>query len=157
MKKILIAVIGVAIIGLGYWAMVKKPGQFAQPKPGSQSVQKPADVNSPTFTYTEPGEAPEGFPSAVPIEKNAKITDNFSAVTPEGKKIAVREFVSKKTVAQNYELYKKFLKDNGYVQENDLIEQSQSIISGIKDSYRLRVRIYEAVQEVRVTLNYVQL
>lgn len=158
MKKILIAVIAAAVIVLGYWALVKKPKQQAQtPPPGKSTQPGKSSEPAPQFTYAEPAKAPEGFPAFIPLEKGAKITDNFNAVAPDGKKTSVREFVSAVSMDANYTLYKKFLKDNGFAAETDISQADQKIISGTKDGYRLRVRIYTVNKEVRVTLNYVQM
>lgn len=160
MKKIFIAVIILLVLGLGYWVLFKKPfkqlGQNKTQDSATSSVSA-EKLKAPKFDYTEPTKAPEGFPPSIPIEKDAKITDNFIAVSPEGKTTVVREFASKVTMAQNYELYKAYLKNSGYTIETDLSQADQKIVSGTKDGYRLRVRAYKVDAEVRVTLNYVQM
>ena len=161
MKKILIAIIIVLVLGLGYWAMVKKPKDVSK-QPETNQTQKPAnntgaEVAQPEFKYEEPTKAPAGFPSSIPLEEKAEITQNFSAVTPEGKQTSVREFASKFSVKENAEYYKKYLSDSGYVVEPPISDSTQTIVSGTKDGYRLRVRIYTETEKVKVTLNYIQI
>jgi hypothetical protein len=52
---------------------------------------------------------PEGFPVDIPIEKDAKVTQSYS-LDYTGQKQLTFVFESKKTVKENYTLYKDFLK-----------------------------------------------
>jgi len=157
MKKILLAIIVVLILMLIYWVVAVKLKKNPEQQPAVNQTQSEEKSTDPVFEYTQSDKLPAGFPSFIPIEKDAKITQNLSAVTPEGKNIAVREFVSAISMQKNYELYKKFLTDNGYLLENEISETEQKIVSGTKDGYRIRVRTYKTAEETLVTVNYVQM
>jgi len=157
-KKILIAILAVTVLAIVYWFVVKNNQKPVPAVNNQQNSSMVEDITAPKFEYAPADKSPTGFPASVPIEKDAKITENnFSALTAESKAVAVREFISKYSLPENYQLYKKYLTDSGYVLEDDVSQDDQKIVSGTKDGYRLRVRIYKFDQEVRVTINYVQM
>ncbi len=87
---------------------------------------RPAAPNNVVVNNLSIYSMPENFPSNIPIEMGATITQNYNATTADGKIQATRAFASKKTVDYNFEFYKNFINDpqNGwtYLNEvNDLI------------------------------------
>ncbi len=83
------------------------------------------------------------------------MTLNYNATNTAGNFQASREFISKKTAAENYAFYQKALKDNGWTitstQEN---VSAGDLIFATKGANTLNIRIYsDADKKVRVSIN----
>jgi len=95
---------------------------------------------------------PQGFPANLPIEPGATLTQNYTTTNPAGNLLAVREFVSKKTMAENFALYKNFLITNGWSITFTLDAADQKVLNAQKENIQSRVRTYTANDQVIVTL-----
>ena len=86
---------------------------------------------------------PQQFPSNLPVEAGATITENFNATTDDGRIQATRAFTTKKTLAENLTLYTKYMKDNGWTIGLTVDESMEKMVAGSKGSQRLQVNIVE--------------
>ena len=133
MKNILI---GIVVIVLGVLAVVWLGG-------GAKKISGPVPTprQSVAILNTAPNTSlPAGFPSGLPLE--AVILQNYSTINPNGQALAVHEFISKKTLTQNFAIYKSALPAAGWTLSNIINNSDQKIISAQKGKTQLRVRIY---------------
>ncbi len=125
----------------------------APPKPTGEPSKPAADYKPVPQTAVPETKLPDRFPSDVPIEAGAQITQNFNAVNSSGKFQASREFISKKTVEENYTLYQAVLKQNGWTVTSTTTSSVQSIILATKGADSLNIRIYSSNNIVKVSIN----
>lgn len=174
-KILVILLVVLAVVAVGYLvfssnkqiaqAPIKSPDQanknLVQPgvktnEPVASTGQpEKAKVDVPTVEMVAKNELPKGFPGDIPLEAGAEITLNLNTINPIGGSLAVREFISAKTVAENYALYQKALKENGWkitsAQENTPLG---NLIDAEKDKNKLNIRIYvDAVKKVIVSIS----
>jgi hypothetical protein len=57
---------------------------------------------------------PQKFPKDVPLEKGAPLTQDYNATTNDGRFQATVEFVTAKSLADNYDLYKSYMNKSGW-------------------------------------------
>jgi hypothetical protein len=99
--------------------------------------------------------APSGFPSDVPLEPGATITNNFNAVNASGQNQSTREFISARSESDNFAYYQKVLKDAGWTvtsATNDAA-RAQMLIFATKGTNNLNIRIYKDSGQVKVSIN----
>lgn len=82
---------------------------------------------------------PNKFPSNLPTEAGAEISQNFNATETDGRYNATREFESKKTLAQNIALYTKYLNDNGWEIKANIDKPTLKMVMGKKDNQQLQI------------------
>ena len=151
MKKTLLVVLVIVVVVLvALWisGVAKNPitsGPVASPTPNPNRT--PATIVQPSGSVL-----PSGFPSDIPIEVGATITQNYSTTNPLGQPIAVREFVSKSSMAANLTLYKTSLAASGWTITNTVDASDQKIIDATKGNNNVRVRIYTNAGKVTVTI-----
>lgn len=66
-----------------------------------------------TISPVEAQNLPEKFPANFPLEKDVPINANYNAEA-SGSFQSTRQFISKKTLAENYKLYTDYLKKDGW-------------------------------------------
>ncbi len=86
---------------------------------------------------------PDQFPTTVPIESGAEITQNYNASTPDGRFQSTRAFVTTKSLADNLKTYQDYLKSNGWKVLATIDEETYKMILGTKDQSQLQVSISE--------------
>lgn len=86
---------------------------------------------------------PDKFPEDIPIEKDAKTTQNYNSTTPEGQLQATRTFVTQLSLEENYQIYEKFFQDNGWTIKATTNEPTYKMIAGGKDKKNILVAIDE--------------
>lgn len=86
--------------------------------------------------------APSGFLTEIPIESSGKIVQNYEAKNYDYQQ-ATRVFQSQKTVAENYDLYYKFLTDHKWLIKNHLQTKNLATLVGSKNNWDLSVNISE--------------
>lgn len=59
-------------------------------------------------------EVPDKFPKDIPVEADAKITQNYNATSVDGTFQATRVFETKKTLDANFKIYQDYLKNNNW-------------------------------------------
>jgi flagellar basal body-associated protein FliL len=157
MKKIIwIALAVVIVVGLGIWlfamrSTTKEPGTGL----GSETQTKAAVQSVPQINVNN-SQLPNKFPTDVPLEAKAAVTQNFNATNATGMYQATREFISQKTMGDNFTLYKAALKKVGWTvtQVTTDAARSQDIILATKAGNSLTVRIYLDTQnQVRVNIS----
>lgn len=159
-KNLAVLLVVVAVIVASYLIFSKSQIAKAPVKPQNQNQAQDQKTTRPAVAKVEvqavpKTELPKDFPSDVSLEAGAEITLNFNAINAKGEYQASREFISKKTVAENYVLYQKILKDNGWtitIAKADA--PAGSFIFAEKNNYKLNIRIYtDAGKAVRVSIN----
>lgn len=106
-------------------------------------------------TDVETNKSPEKFPTDIPIESGATITQNYNATAPDGRFQATRAFTSKKTLGENYALYKEWMNSNGWTIASSVDQPTYKMVSGTKGKQTLQASISEnsSTKEVTVTLS----
>ena len=99
--KLLLAIVAVLILAFVLYKFVGNNRQSSELKTPETAVVKKMDVDF--------SKLPEKFPTNIPIESGAKITQNYNATTPEGEFQATRSFVTTKTLAENIKIYSNIL------------------------------------------------
>ena len=150
-KKVMIILVLVAVItaGLLYFKSQKQAKRGAMQKQQRASVEK---------VYVDYAKLPDKFPANIPIEKGAKITDNYSATSPEGIYQATRAFETKVSLQDNLKLYSIFLKDNGWDVKSTIDQPNIKMVAGAKDKKRVQFSIGQDEQgKVKtVTISYTE-
>ncbi len=123
----------------------------AQTKKVNQNNSKPIAK----LTQIEKDKLPDKFPAEIPVEANAEITLNFNAINLSGKFQSTREFISSKSIEDNFILYLDILKKEGWVvgQKIDDTAKNQKIILASKGEEQLNIRIYTDVGDVKVAIS----
>lgn len=96
-----------------------------------------------TTTPVDPKKLPEGFLSSVPIEKGAKITQNYNAVSEDGRVQATRTFETKKSLIENFKIYEDYLKNNDWQIDSTVDQTSFKMLFGKKDGSTLQISMSE--------------
>lgn len=103
---ILVVVLALALFWFARYKVNRGPLLTATPATTITPVNKVEEVN--------PSVLPKTFPKDIPIEKDAKIINNYLATAPDGRTQATRTFASAKSVKDNFTLYKNYLTKNGW-------------------------------------------
>lgn len=142
-KLMAVVVIGFLIIaGLVYFLKDDNTSNTQEYYNNQQpSVQK---------TNVDFSKLPEKFPSDIPIEKDAKITQNYNSTTPEGHFQATRTFVTQLSLAENFATYEKFFNDNGWTIIATTNDPTYKMIAGSKDKQNIQVTIDENKGENKI-------
>jgi hypothetical protein len=158
-NKSLYLLLGVLVLVVVVLVAVSKNRTAKAPaeSPQAQSQQKPSSEQPKAVPVqaVDVGKLPQEFPSDIPLEAGAQVTLNYNATNAAGNFQASREFISKKTVAENYALYQKVLKDNGWTitgtQENT---PAGNLIFATKGENNLNIRIYtDPDKKIRVSIS----
>lgn len=126
-------------------------GGFNKVKP--TVTPQPAQVQKTNVDFSK---TPEKFPANIPLEANARTTQNFNATTPDGVFQAVRTFVTGKSLADNLALYTDFLKKDGWTIKGTLDNPTYKMIIGAKDKSNIQISIDEnkVTKERTVSVSY---
>ncbi len=124
---------------------------------GQSQPEAKNEVKSVPIETVKTTALPQEFPSDIPLETGAEVTLNYNATNAQGQYQASREFISKKTIAENYALYQQVLKSKGWTIISTQEDASAgSLIFAEKSNYSLNIRIYtDAQKKVRVSINNV--
>jgi hypothetical protein len=99
---------------------------------------------------------PDKFPSNVPIEQDAKLTQNYNAQTPDGKFQATKTFQTEQSLSANLSLYTNFLNQDGWKVIATTDDQTYKMVTGTKGKQTLQISIDEnkinKVKTVSITL-----
>lgn len=113
----------------------------------------------PTIEYVV-GKLPAGLPENLPLEDGVVLARNENITTPDSKEVqGVRIYYSKKTVSQNFEIYKKYLKENGWLV---MVEQNSKDFAlllaekeGDKGNFKISISKNSITGDVSVEINMV--
>ncbi len=156
-KNTLFAVLGVLVIAavaIGFIVFRHAPAPVTKLPENVAPVQKqpeklvvPLEVKTQEVPVTK---APQSFPSAIPIEQGAKITQNYNATAPNGMFQATRVFETGKSLDENFTLYNAFLKSDGWTLTNTVDQPTAKLLSAKKDQAQLQISMTEnSVTKVR--------
>lgn len=142
--KITLIFLAVILIGVVLYSVFRFNRDIAvlsEEKSSLVSVNVDAFRNDAEPKKTEfGGVAPTGFPSDIPIEKEARITQSYSLEYP-GQHQMTMAFNSTQTMKENYDLYADYLKNAGWnisVAKEDEVARVDSLFA-MKDTRELRV------------------
>lgn len=154
-KKVILVIILIVLLAVVILVVtgMNKATPAPQPVKSSQTnvTTAPAPVK---LTEVDKTKLPDRFPADVPIEAGATITLNYNAVNAKGLFQASREFVSKKSMADNFTLYQKALTASGWTITSAMDQPNQKIILATKGANNLNIRIYtDPTGQVKVSIN----
>lgn len=101
---VMIIIVLVAIY-LVFGNSIKNISWFKNPS----DSQKVEPTTKPVTDQIPQNQLPSALPSDIPIEKDAVISRNEVVRLPNGEIQYIRKFISKKTVAENYKIYKAYI------------------------------------------------
>jgi hypothetical protein len=138
MKKFLVVLLVVIIVVVAVLLLaggLKKTGikTTASPTPASTHVAVIKTVDN--------SQLPAGLPAGLPVEAGAVITQNYTTTNPNGQPLSVREFISKKTAAENLTIYKTSLTAAGWTITNTVNTATIKILEAKKGNVSVRVLI----------------
>ncbi len=138
MKKLIIGIVVVVVVILGVLMLT---GSL---KRNSLQTGSPSPTPKQTIVInTVPlSQLPSGLPAGLPLEAGATITQNYTTTNPNGLPLAVREFISKKTLAENLTIYKTSLTDAGWTISNVVNDPTIKIIEAKKGAVSVRILIH---------------
>jgi len=142
-KKIVwvFAVIGIIIVALAI-VMVIINRQMAKPTTTKTNTKTAAELKV-DRQEVPPATLPENFPTDIPLEKDAKVIQNYTATTNNGGFQSTREFETKKTLAESYRIYKAYFQQNGW-----------QLSGGVDDTYVKVVSANKGNLTATVTMDY---
>lgn len=152
---VIIILVVVAIAAVAY-SMSKGTKTADQVKaPISKKQPAPEQPKKVEVTNVETTKLPDRFPADIPVEQGAIITYNYNAINAAGKFQASREFISKKTMDENFTFYQDTLKKAGWTVSSaiDDTAHTQKIILASKGGNSLNIRIYTDNGKVKVSIN----
>lgn len=143
----LFAIIGILVIvvaGLWWW----------MDKSNKDASDKASNVLEVKRTVVPNDQIPEKFPAGIPIEKDAQVTQNYTATDKDGQFIAVRVFITQKSLEKNYEVYTKWFNDRGWTIESSLNESATlKAISAKKADTRVQITLNDLENLSRKTVS----
>lgn len=154
-KKMLVGLIIIIAVAIGITLIVAMFSKDKTVQPVEEKVESPIESK----TEVPQDKLPEKFPVDVPVEAGAEISQNYNAAATDGSIQATREFVTKKSLADNLVIYEKYLKDNGWKVSAKVDTDTYKMVAGSKDKQELQVSIGEnsATKVKTVTISLTQL
>jgi hypothetical protein len=139
MKKVLIVLLVVVVIVVAVLLLAGGPK-----KTGLNTTSSPTPTKSyvAVIKTVDNAKLPEGLPAGLPIEAGATITQNYTTVNPAGLPLSVREFISKKTLAENATIYKASLLAASWTITNTVNDATIKIIEAKKGKINVRILIH---------------
>jgi hypothetical protein len=136
MKKILVPAIVIIVIIIV--ALVLR----GSPKKNS-TVLNPTVTPAPAAPATEVknGLTLAGFPTDIAVEVGASVVQSSSVTNAAGQIVATYEFISKKTIAENFMFYKNSLPPNRWAISIVKDSTTQKIIEAIKGKVQAEITI----------------
>lgn len=92
------------------------------------------------------------FPSNLPIEANAEITQNSESKSDEGAQQGTRVFISQKTSTENLALYEAWMKANGWDVLSKMDEAGIKMVLGKKAYQLLQATVTENADKKTTTV-----
>ncbi len=148
--KLLLAVVAVLILAFVLYKFIGDRQKFVELKTPETAVVKKMDVD-----YSK---SPEKFPTNIPIESGAKITQNYNATTPEGEFQATRSFITTKSLDENVKIYSNILNKDGWKSSVVVDNSNFKMISGSKDKKQITISVDDnkTTNIKTVTISYIE-
>ncbi len=147
--KIVSLIVLAALVIAGVLIYVNANKKENQPNTNSQKTFTPLPV-----TEVDHSRLPERFPADIPLESGAVIVYNFNLVNAAGMYQSTRQFVSKKTIKQNFDFYQDALKKAGYsiTKTLDDLAHNQELIYATKGDNKVTVRSFASGGQIKVDI-----
>jgi len=128
---------------------------FLVPKKNTVSTlaRTQAEIMKPQIAPVAPGQLPSKFPSDMPVEAGAKVTQNYNATNSVGGFQATRVFESTKTIADNLKIYQAYFQKNGYTVQDPVTAPGYTSILGTKGRTQIKVSMNEHPTTKTTTVN----
>lgn len=94
-------------------------------------------------TEVDTRELPKDFPQDLPLEANAVVTQNYTAVVNNSTQQASRTYESSKSLADNYKLYQTYLQDHDWLLVSQVEQNGYDSLTGLKDGKTIQILISE--------------
>ena len=137
-KKYLVGVIIIIALAIGV-TMVVMP--FVKDEDPASSMSDSQNNTTTKISEVNENALPSKFPINIPLESNAKITQNYNATTDDGVFQASRGFVSNKTIDENFAIYSKFITTNGWRIKSSKNDPNYKMLTGVKGNAEIQVTI----------------
>ena len=132
-QKKYIKVVAVLLVIVAVVLLLKNKEKVVN-KPGDKTNQLPQESTKPINIEKKPAEEiPGELPKDLPFEADATLIRNevLSSETTNEIQFA-RGYYSKKTVKQNYDIFKKYLTDSGWKILFDINQENSAMLGGTK-------------------------
>lgn len=142
-KKILIALVVIAIVVI---VVALGAAKFSQKKPVATQAPTTSSISNVAAvqkTEVDKSKLPASFPSDIPLEAGATITQNYNAKSDSGGFQATRSFETKKTLAENLTLYQNFLKGTTWKINNTIDQPAYKVIFASQTNKNLQISMSE--------------
>lgn len=96
---------------------------------------------------------PENFPTDLPIEKGAEVTQNYTATTNDGRFQATRTFQTAKTLDENYKIYRDYSLKNGWELGTGVDQENIKVVTATKGNLTMTVTISQSTSSQAKTVN----
>lgn len=138
-KKILVVIIMIVAFAIGTTLVVSlfmndSDAPSAQQTDDNRIVEK-SDVSD--------NRLPDKFPTNLPTEPNAVVTQNYNATAQDGRFQATRAYETTKTLSENLTIYRQYLNSNGWDIESTVDQPIYKKITGSKGIQKLQISISE--------------
>jgi hypothetical protein len=153
-KKIIWVFVVIAIVAVGVAIVV---GLLSKQQTTSDKSTKSGEftVNKKDVAITK---LPDKFPADLPMEKEAKVLQNYTSTTAAGGYQATREFETKKTLAENVKIYTDYLKKSGWTMGTGIDKTDFKVVSATKEDLSLQVTVQSLPSNVNtVTISLQQI
>lgn len=137
-KLLIVLAVVIVILASGiYWAQKKKGQGPISPPSTSQKT------TTPTYTtkLLSSTDITKLLPINLPLEKDAQVLQSSQVIDKEGTEQINYQFVTQKTLAENFNLYKNYLVNNGWKIQNTLNNQDLKSISATKETEKKTINI----------------
>jgi hypothetical protein len=153
MKKNSVIILGVIAVVLVLIAILlkKSPSEpFVEIKHDAKTKQ-----SMPQIKPVDNSKLPSQLPGNVPWEQGAAIRQNFEATNPStGQFQATREYVSKKSLADNATIYKKYLEANSWEIKGTVDQPAVKNFYAVKENSRFDITISQTADGIIVNVSF---
>lgn len=103
-------------------------------------------------TIVEAEAIPPRFPAGIPLEKDAKIIQNFSITTPGGGFQSSRTFETQRSLDENFALYNQYFNNRNWKIESSSDTAQLKQVTAVKDDLQVQVVLNENTEQNRKTV-----
>lgn len=143
------------VVGFGYYFTMGKKDN-TKTNENTNEAENQQNLNPVAITKDVPKtELPDKLPKDIPLETGAKITQNYTASSTDGRSQSTRVFETKKSLDENRKIYADYLAANGWKIVGTLNESGLRVITAIKDKSQLQITINQNTVTNGVTVEIV--